>query len=153
MFVFPEILCPAFAFSMKPLELHWLFRSQEQKSVVYLPGFLSILLIFCLCFYLQVFLIGSLNTQAASTMASRGRGRGRGQLTFNMEAVGIGKGDALPPPTLQPSPLFPVSVCPPPRPRKCPLLPVLVCEPECLLGRHETILILLFPVSMHSSHG
>nr|KAF6414025.1 RNA polymerase III subunit GL [Molossus molossus] len=40
-------------------------------------------------------------------MASRGRGRGRGQLTFNMEAVGIGKGDALPPPTLQPSPLFP----------------------------------------------
>uniref|UniRef100_G3T6N8 DNA-directed RNA polymerase III subunit n=1 Tax=Loxodonta africana TaxID=9785 RepID=G3T6N8_LOXAF len=42
-------------------------------------------------------------------MASRGggRGRGRGQLTFNVEAVGIGKGDALPPPTLQPSPLFP----------------------------------------------
>lgn len=28
-------------------------------------------------------------------------------MTFNMEAVGIGKGDALPPPTLQPSPLFP----------------------------------------------
>ncbi|XP_007538754.1 DNA-directed RNA polymerase III subunit RPC7-like [Erinaceus europaeus] len=42
-------------------------------------------------------------------MANRGggRGRGRGQLTFNMEAVGIGKGDTLPPPTLQPSPLFP----------------------------------------------
>ncbi|XP_032060427.1 DNA-directed RNA polymerase III subunit RPC7-like [Aythya fuligula] len=40
-------------------------------------------------------------------MAGRGRGRGRGQLTFNVEAVGIGKGDALPPPTLQPSPLFP----------------------------------------------
>ncbi|NXN57956.1 RPC7L polymerase, partial [Rynchops niger] len=39
----------------------------------------------------------------------RGRGRGRGQMTFNVEAVGIGKGDALPPPTLQPSPLFPVS--------------------------------------------
>ncbi|XP_069734475.1 DNA-directed RNA polymerase III subunit RPC7-like [Phaenicophaeus curvirostris] len=39
-------------------------------------------------------------------MASRG-GRGRGQMTFNVEAVGIGKGDALPPPTLQPSPLFP----------------------------------------------
>ncbi|XP_031213977.1 DNA-directed RNA polymerase III subunit RPC7-like [Mastomys coucha] len=36
-----------------------------------------------------------------------GQGRGRGQLTFNMEAVGIGKGDTLPPPTLQPSPLFP----------------------------------------------
>ncbi|KAK7797860.1 hypothetical protein U0070_010624 [Myodes glareolus] len=49
--------------------------------------------------------------QAPSTMATRGggRGRGRGQLTFNMEAVGIGKGDALPPPTLQPSPLFPLS--------------------------------------------
>lgn len=42
-------------------------------------------------------------------MAGRGRGRGRGQMTFNVEAVGIGKGDALPPPTLQPSPLFPVS--------------------------------------------
>ncbi|KAL1772401.1 DNA-directed RNA polymerase III subunit RPC7-like isoform X1 [Sigmodon hispidus] len=56
-----------------------------------------------------VFLTGSRSIQAPSTMASRGggRGRGRGQLTFNMEAVGIGKGDALPPPTLQPSPLFP----------------------------------------------
>ena len=42
-------------------------------------------------------------------MASRGRARGRGALTFSTEAVGIGKGDALPPPTLQPSPLFPVS--------------------------------------------
>uniref|UniRef100_A0A674H2J2 RNA polymerase III subunit GL n=1 Tax=Taeniopygia guttata TaxID=59729 RepID=A0A674H2J2_TAEGU len=40
-------------------------------------------------------------------MAGRGRGRGRGQMTFNVEAVGIGKGDALPPPTLQPAPLFP----------------------------------------------
>ncbi|XP_065516053.1 DNA-directed RNA polymerase III subunit RPC7-like isoform X1 [Lathamus discolor] len=40
-------------------------------------------------------------------MAGRGRGRGRGQMTFNVEAVGIGKGEALPPPTLQPSPLFP----------------------------------------------
>ncbi|KAL2307048.1 hypothetical protein Nmel_005002 [Mimus melanotis] len=40
-------------------------------------------------------------------MAGRGRGRGRGQMTFSVEAVGIGKGDALPPPTLQPSPLFP----------------------------------------------
>ncbi|XP_074930995.1 DNA-directed RNA polymerase III subunit RPC7-like isoform X1 [Phalacrocorax aristotelis] len=40
-------------------------------------------------------------------MAARGRGRGRGQMTFNVEAVGIGKGEALPPPTLQPSPLFP----------------------------------------------
>nr|XP_033802599.1 DNA-directed RNA polymerase III subunit RPC7-like [Geotrypetes seraphini] len=41
-------------------------------------------------------------------MAGRGRGRGRGQMTFNVEAVGIGKGETLPPPTLQPSPLFPV---------------------------------------------
>lgn len=28
-------------------------------------------------------------------------------MTFNIEAVGIGKGDTLPPPTLQPAPLFP----------------------------------------------
>uniref|UniRef100_A0A8C9RMT3 DNA-directed RNA polymerase III subunit n=1 Tax=Scleropages formosus TaxID=113540 RepID=A0A8C9RMT3_SCLFO len=40
-------------------------------------------------------------------MAGRGRGRGRGQLTFNIEAVGIGKGENLPPATLQPTPLFP----------------------------------------------
>lgn len=100
----------------KFVELRWFFPSQGEKIVLYLPGFLSILLYFFFSFCLyQVFLIGSLNTQAPSTMASRGggRGRGRGQLTFNMEAVGIGKGDALPPPTLQPSPLFPVSVCPP----------------------------------------
>ncbi|XP_010725850.2 DNA-directed RNA polymerase III subunit RPC7-like, partial [Meleagris gallopavo] len=44
-------------------------------------------------------------------MASRGRSRGRGALTFSTEAVGIGKGDALPPPTLQPSPLFPAVEC------------------------------------------
>ncbi|XP_069508696.1 DNA-directed RNA polymerase III subunit RPC7-like isoform X2 [Ambystoma mexicanum] len=40
-------------------------------------------------------------------MAGRGRGKGRGQMTFNVEVVGIGKGDTLPPPTLQPPPLFP----------------------------------------------
>ncbi|XP_063054659.1 RNA polymerase III subunit GL b isoform X2 [Engraulis encrasicolus] len=40
-------------------------------------------------------------------MAGRGRGRGRGQLSFSMEVVGIGKGDNLPPATLQPTPLFP----------------------------------------------
>ncbi|KAM6294302.1 LOW QUALITY PROTEIN: DNA-directed RNA polymerase III subunit RPC7-like [Aegotheles albertisi] len=40
-------------------------------------------------------------------MAGRARGRGRGQLSFNVEAVGMGRGEALPPPTLQPSPLFP----------------------------------------------
>ncbi|XP_041963779.1 RNA polymerase III subunit GL b isoform X2 [Alosa sapidissima] len=40
-------------------------------------------------------------------MTGRGRGRGRGQLSFNMEVVGIGKGENLPPSTLQPTPLFP----------------------------------------------
>ncbi|XP_023657286.2 DNA-directed RNA polymerase III subunit RPC7-like isoform X1 [Paramormyrops kingsleyae] len=44
---------------------------------------------------------------SAVRMAGRGRGRGRGQLTFNIEAVGIGKGENLPPSTLQPTPLFP----------------------------------------------
>jgi len=38
----------------------------------------------------------------------RGRGRGRGNVTFNMEAIGFGKGDALPAPTLKPPPLYPV---------------------------------------------
>uniref|UniRef100_V9LF09 DNA-directed RNA polymerase III subunit RPC7 n=1 Tax=Callorhinchus milii TaxID=7868 RepID=V9LF09_CALMI len=41
-------------------------------------------------------------------MAGRGRGRG---LTFNVEVVGIKKGDSLPPPTLQPPPLFPSLQC------------------------------------------
>ncbi|XP_073464752.1 DNA-directed RNA polymerase III subunit RPC7-like [Aquarana catesbeiana] len=40
-------------------------------------------------------------------MAGRGRGGGRGQMSFNIQAVGIGRGETLPPPTLQPSPLFP----------------------------------------------
>ncbi|XP_063803209.1 DNA-directed RNA polymerase III subunit RPC7-like [Pseudophryne corroboree] len=40
-------------------------------------------------------------------MAGRGRGLGRGQMTFNIQAVGIGRGETLPPPTLQPPPLFP----------------------------------------------
>ncbi|XP_067111762.1 RNA polymerase III subunit GL a [Osmerus mordax] len=41
-------------------------------------------------------------------MAGRGgRGRGRSQLTFNLEDVGIGKGENLPPTTFTPSPLFP----------------------------------------------
>ncbi|XP_064354992.1 DNA-directed RNA polymerase III subunit RPC7-like isoform X2 [Dromaius novaehollandiae] len=49
-----------------------------------------------------------LRAPGGPAMAGRGgRGRGRGQMTFNVEAVGIAKGDALPPPTLQPSPLFP----------------------------------------------
>lgn len=37
-------------------------------------------------------------------------GRGRGQLTFSVEIVGIGKGENLPPSSVQPTPLFPVSV-------------------------------------------
>ncbi|KAM3919301.1 DNA-directed RNA polymerase III subunit RPC7-like [Leptodactylus fuscus] len=40
-------------------------------------------------------------------MAGRGRGAGRGQMTFNVQAIGIGRGETLPPPTLQPPPLFP----------------------------------------------
>lgn len=36
-----------------------------------------------------------------------GRGRGRGQLTFNVDALGIKKGEALPPTMNKPSPLFP----------------------------------------------
>ncbi|XP_078288120.1 uncharacterized protein LOC144612395 [Rhinoraja longicauda] len=35
-------------------------------------------------------------------------GRGRGQMTFSVEVVGIGRGEVLPPPTLQPPPLYPV---------------------------------------------
>lgn len=41
-------------------------------------------------------------------MAGRGRGRGRGGgMTFSTELLGFGRGEALPPPTLQPPPLFP----------------------------------------------
>ncbi|XP_041933302.1 DNA-directed RNA polymerase III subunit RPC7-like [Alosa pseudoharengus] len=36
-----------------------------------------------------------------------GRGRGRGQYTFNVDALGINKGEALPPTMNKPSPLFP----------------------------------------------
>jgi len=39
-------------------------------------------------------------------MAGRGRGRGRAT-TFNLEQLGFNRGDALPPPILQPPPLFP----------------------------------------------
>lgn len=39
-------------------------------------------------------------------MAGRGRGRGRG-LSFNIEALGIGRGDALPTPIQQPPQLYP----------------------------------------------
>ncbi|XP_055782034.1 DNA-directed RNA polymerase III subunit RPC7-like isoform X3 [Salvelinus fontinalis] len=37
----------------------------------------------------------------------RGRGRGKGYMSFSIEAVGIGKGENLPPTILQPTPLFP----------------------------------------------
>ncbi|XP_029919136.1 DNA-directed RNA polymerase III subunit RPC7-like isoform X2 [Myripristis murdjan] len=41
-------------------------------------------------------------------MAGRGgRGRGRSNMTFSLENLGIGRGEALPPSSLQPSPLFP----------------------------------------------
>uniref|UniRef100_A0A8C5QVT7 Uncharacterized protein n=1 Tax=Leptobrachium leishanense TaxID=445787 RepID=A0A8C5QVT7_9ANUR len=40
-------------------------------------------------------------------MSGRGRGGGRGQMTFNVEAIGISRGESLPPPTLQPPQLFP----------------------------------------------
>ncbi|KAM4600554.1 DNA-directed RNA polymerase III subunit RPC7-like [Polymixia lowei] len=40
-------------------------------------------------------------------MAGRGRGRGRRHMTFSVEAVGIGRGESLPPSILQPTPLFP----------------------------------------------
>ncbi|KAM6968404.1 DNA-directed RNA polymerase III subunit RPC7-like isoform 1-T1 [Aplochiton taeniatus] len=40
-------------------------------------------------------------------MAARGRGRGRGHMSFSTEAVGIGKGENIPPSILQPTPLFP----------------------------------------------
>ncbi|XP_024249853.1 DNA-directed RNA polymerase III subunit RPC7-like isoform X2 [Oncorhynchus tshawytscha] len=35
------------------------------------------------------------------------RGRGKGYMSFSIEAVGIGKGENLPPSILQPTPLFP----------------------------------------------
>lgn len=36
-----------------------------------------------------------------------GRGRGRAQMTFNVDALGIKRGEALPPTVTKPSPLFP----------------------------------------------
>ncbi|TDH11177.1 hypothetical protein EPR50_G00058090 [Perca flavescens] len=41
-------------------------------------------------------------------MAGRGGGRGRRMMTFSVEAVGINRGDSLPPSIQQPTPLFPV---------------------------------------------
>ncbi|KAM9352722.1 DNA-directed RNA polymerase III subunit RPC7-like isoform 2-T6 [Symphorus nematophorus] len=41
-------------------------------------------------------------------MAGRGRGRGRRMMTFSVEAIGINRGESLPPSIQQPTPLFPV---------------------------------------------
>ena len=43
-------------------------------------------------------------------MAGRGRGRGK-TVSFDVQALGFGRGDALPAATVQPPPLFPVSGC------------------------------------------
>ncbi|NP_001231731.1 RNA polymerase III subunit GL a isoform 2 [Danio rerio] len=40
-------------------------------------------------------------------MAGMSRGRGRNQFTFNVDALGFGRGDSLPTTTHTPSPLFP----------------------------------------------
>jgi hypothetical protein len=40
-------------------------------------------------------------------MAGRGRGRGK-NVSFNVEALGFGRGEALPGPIAQPPPIFPV---------------------------------------------
>ncbi|XP_041649734.1 RNA polymerase III subunit GL b [Cheilinus undulatus] len=41
-------------------------------------------------------------------MAGRGRGRGRRLMSFSVEAVGINRGDSLPPSIQQPTPIYPV---------------------------------------------
>ena len=43
-------------------------------------------------------------------MSGRGRGRGRGKSFGNLEAIGINPGDRIPPPILQPPPLYPPRV-------------------------------------------
>lgn len=40
-------------------------------------------------------------------MAGRGRGRGK-NVSFNVEALGFGRGETLPGPISQPPPIFPV---------------------------------------------
>lgn len=40
-------------------------------------------------------------------MAGRGRGRGK-SVSFDVQALGFGRGEALPAASLQPPPLFPV---------------------------------------------
>lgn len=41
-------------------------------------------------------------------MAGRGRGRGLRMMSFSVEAVGINRGDSLPPSIQQPTPVYPV---------------------------------------------
>ena len=43
-------------------------------------------------------------------MSGRGRGRGRGKSFGNLEAIGLKPGDRIPPPILQPPPLYPPRV-------------------------------------------
>ena len=51
----------------------------------------------------------SLNTCVLSAFIMAGRGRGGRGLSFNIDALGFGRGDALPQAINQPPPLFPVS--------------------------------------------
>lgn len=44
---------------------------------------------------------------ACDDIVMAGKGRGRGKYTFNLEVIGIGKGEALPSSSLAPPPLFP----------------------------------------------
>ncbi|XP_019387904.1 PREDICTED: DNA-directed RNA polymerase III subunit RPC7 [Crocodylus porosus] len=46
-------------------------------------------------------------------MAGAGRGRGRAAFTFNIEAIGFSKGEALPEAAFKPPPLFPSIDCKP----------------------------------------
>ncbi|XP_078390296.1 DNA-directed RNA polymerase III subunit RPC7-like isoform X2 [Cetorhinus maximus] len=41
-------------------------------------------------------------------MMMSGRARPQAPISLNVEAIGIGKGETLPPPTLQPAPLYPI---------------------------------------------
>ena len=45
-------------------------------------------------------------------MAGRGRGRGRGaNMSFNIESLGFGRGEALPTAIVEPRPTYPVRYC------------------------------------------
>ena len=47
--------------------------------------------------------------QSATGMAGRGRGRGRGpNISFDVESLGFGRGEALPTTNIEPRPSFPV---------------------------------------------